>query len=376
MTTTSMRPHGGTLQSAPRTSHRPRSSHAQSVELSKRQIADLEMLVTGAYSPLNGYMVSADYRSTIIEMRLDNGTLWPMPIVFALPEPLALHVEEVHLSVRGIHVATLFITERYRADPEVEAEHVYGTTSLDHPGVKAIYEQGSYLYGGHVELHAIEPIVRHTHYLSPEQTRRAFQERGWRTIVAFQTRNPVHRAHEYLHKVALESVDGLLLHPLVGATKEDDVPAEVRMEAYKVLLENYYPTDRVILGVYPAAMRYGGPREAVLHALSRKNYGCTHFIVGRDHAGVGSFYDTYAAQRIFDGIDPAELGIEILRFEHSFYCTRCEQVVSLRTCPHGGSEHLTLSGTKVRELLRQGQELPKEFSRPEVAEVLRRAYQS
>jgi sulfate adenylyltransferase len=332
------------------------------------------MITSGAYSPLKGFMTAQDYRSTIEEMRLESGTLWPMPVVFALPVALEDHIDEVHLTKDGRHCATLLITESYRADLEREAQRVYGTTSLDHPGVRAIYEQGSFLYGGHVELHHSNELFEHPRYLTPDQTRAAFVDRGWKTIVAFQTRNPVHRAHEYLHKVALESIDGLLLHPLVGATKDDDVPAEVRMEAYEVLLEHYYPQDRVVLGVYPAAMRYGGPREAVLHALSRKNYGCTHFIVGRDHAGVGSYYETYAAQQIFDNLDPKEIGIEILRFEHSFYCTRCEQVVSVRTCPHGGDAHLTLSGTKVRELLRSGLPLPKEFSRPEVAEVLRRAY--
>ncbi len=352
-------------------------SHSVTLECTARQLADLEMLTSGAYRPVTTFMGYDDWRSCVESMRLADGTLWPIPITLQLhSQVLPASTCEIRLMHQGRHLATMEVMERFTPDLAREAEMVYATSSQEHPGVVALYEAGDMVVSGPLTIHALPRSFTGPEYLTPLETRLAIRDRGWRTVVGFQTRNPVHRAHEYLHKVALELLDGLLLHPLVGETKSDDISAEIRMRAYRTLLENYYPRDRVLLGVYPAAMRYAGPREALLHALSRKNYGCTHFIVGRDHAGVGDFYGTYAAQELFDTVDPAELGIEIIRFEHSFYCTRCEHVASKRTCPHDSSQHLALSGTKVRSLLSGGAMLPAEFSRPEVAAVLADGYRS
>lgn len=346
-------------------------------ECNPRQLADLEMIAIGAYSPLQTFMGYDNWISCIDSMHLVTGELWPIPITFQLPEGW---LPKGKTKLRLVHldrsIATIDIVERFKIDLEVEAQSVYQTTSEEHPGVKALYKGGSTAVSGPITFHEIPRQYTEHEYLTPLEARQEFELRGWKTVIAFQTRNPIHRAHEYLHKVALELIDGLFLNPLVGLTKGDDVSAATRMKAYRVLLENYYPANRVVLGVYPAAMRYAGPKEAILHAISRKNYGCTHFIVGRDHAGVGDYYGTYAAQEIFDQFPQEEVGISIVRFEHSFFCKRCEQVVSKRTCPHDSNQHLVLSGTKVREMLSSGQELPSQFSRPEVAKVLIEAYKS
>jgi sulfate adenylyltransferase len=342
----------------------------------QRELSDLEMLATGALSPLRGFQGEADYRSVIETMHLEDGLAWAIPVVLSAGEDDRHRLsgsDSIALvaSVDSNPLAVLRVSGIFPRDKSIEAAKVYGTEDGEHPGVRAVYEAGDLCIAGDIEMISLPPHEDFIAYrLQPAQTRAAFAERGWRTVVGFQTRNPIHRAHEYIQKCALEIVDGLLVHPLVGATKSDDVPPDVRMRCYEALFEGYYPKDRAMVTVFPAAMRYAGPREAIWHAICRKNYGCTHFIVGRDHAGVGSYYGTYEAQELFDAFEPEELGITPLKFEHSFWCERCEGMASPKTCPHGENDRISLSGTKVRAMLRAGERPPQEFSRPEVADIL------
>ena len=348
------------------------------VELDERAVSDLEMIAIGGFSPLTGFMNQSDYKRVVSEMRLANGVAWSIPITLSVDEKVANLFKKGDLirldNQYGEFIGVLEFSEKYEYDKKAEAINVYRTDEDKHPGVKVVYNQGSINIAGDVWLLERKENSQFPKYqIDPAESRKMFREKGWKTIVGFQTRNPIHRAHEYIQKCALETVDGLFLHPLVGATKSDDIPADVRMRCYEILLENYYPDDRFILAINPAAMRYAGPREAIFHALVRKNYGCTHFIVGRDHAGVGDYYGTYDAQHIFDEFEPGELGIIPMKFEHAFYCTRTKQMATAKTSPSKKEERIHLSGTKVREMLRRGESPPAEFSRPEVAAELVRA---
>ena len=372
-------PHGGALvineaDEQERVEWLERAKSLPRLQVGTRQLADLEMLATGAYSPLGGFMKQVDYLRVVNDMHLSNGLPWSIPITLSISSEQAATLSEgapvALIDARGALQAVMVIDEKYRYDKQREASKVYRTLEEAHPGVKALYQQGDVLLGGPVRVVALQEQIFARYRYTPAQSRNLFAERGWKRVVGFQTRNPVHRAHEYIQKCALETVDGLYLHPLVGDTKEDDIPADLRMRCYEVLLERYYPAERVILGVLPAAMRYAGPREAIFHAIMRKNYGCSHFIVGRDHAGVGNYYGTYDAQHIFAEFDAASLGITPLFFEHTFFCRACDSMASSKTCPHGNDQHVALSGTKVRQMLQDGVMPPREFSRPEVARTL------
>ncbi len=354
------------------------ADHLPRLALDERAISDLEMIAIGGFSPLTGFMSQADYLGVVAHMRLANGLAWSIPITLAIEEAQAASLAPGDLirldNPQGKFVGTLELTEKYTYDPRREAAQVYRTEDPAHPGVQVLYQQPPVYLAGPVWLleRSSHPLFP-SYQIDPLQAREQFQARGWRTVVGFQTRNPIHRAHEYIQKCALEVVDGLFLHPLVGVTKGDDISAEVRMRCYEIMMEHYFPTERVILAINPAAMRYAGPREAIFHALVRKNYGCSHFIVGRDHAGVGDYYGTYDAQHIFDEFAPEELGIIPLKFEHAFYCKRTQGMATTKTSPSRPEERIHLSGTKVREMLRRGEVPPPEFSRPEVAAELVRA---
>lgn len=378
-------PHGGVLVNREllgeeRLEARNRAKRLKKLVLTEREISDVEMIATGALSPLTGFMKRDDYESVLANMHLAGGLPWTIPITKHIPgeEKNALKPgEEVALATpKGEILAVMKLEEIFPHDKKKQALKVYKTDDGNHPGVAAIAAMGDFFAGGEIFLIERPPYADFLDYrLDPVKTREIFSEREWRRVCAFQTRNPIHRAHEYLTKCALEIADGLLIHPLVGQTKGDDIPAEVRMKCYEVLLEKYYAKSRVLLSVFPAAMRYAGPREAIFHAIVRKNYGCTHFIVGRDHAGVSRpdgkpYYGSFDAHHIFDEFDPAALAITPLFFDFTFYCKTCEEMASTKTCPHDASHHLALSGTKVREMLRKGELPPVEFSRPEVAGIL------
>ncbi|MFN8179873.1 MAG: sulfate adenylyltransferase [bacterium] len=371
-------PHGGTLVDRRVTGQTRERLMADArklprVDLDERQVSDLDMIGVGAMSPLTGFMGEKDYRRVVKEMRLADGTPWPFPIALRVSRETAKTIKDrasLH-APDGKLLAVIDVAERFESDRQEEAKQVYRTDDAKHPGVAALYAQGEVMLAGDVHVVDRPQLDEFERYHNdPAELRAKFAALGWKTIVGFQTRNPIHRAHEYLIKCALEIVDGALIHPLVGATKSDDISAEVRVKCYEALLARYFPKNRAMLSVYPAAMRYAGPREAIFHAITRKNYGCTHFIVGRDHAGVGSYYGTYDAQAIFDDFAPGELGIEIFKFEHAFWCKRSGGMATPKTSDAGPEDRLVLSGTQVRTMLTEGKDLPVEFTRPEIAKIL------
>ena len=352
------------------------------IRLSSREVSDLIMLAMGAFSPLEGFIGKEDYERVVAEMRLSNGLLWPIPITLSVSKEESEKIKEgqriaLLSSDTDEVMASVLVEEKYSYDKRREALQVFGTDDTDHPGVRSIYEQGEVYLGGPIRIFSEGDYPeRFAEFARPAETRAIFRDRGWTTIAAFQTRNPLHRSHEHLTKIALEVCDGLLIHPIVGKLKSGDIPAEVRMECYKVLLDNYYPKDRVLLKVYPMEMRYGGPREAILHAIIRQNFGCSHLIVGRDHAGVGSYYGPFDAQMIFDELSPEDLHIQPLKLDSTFWCQKCDSMASPKTCPHGDEDHLLISGTKLREMLTRGERPPEQFSRREVIDILVEYYQS
>lgn len=380
-------PHGGKLlpllaQSSEREEGIKETEVLLKVRPNSKEMSDLIMLAMGAFSPLEGFMGEEDYQRVVEEMHLTNGLLWPIPITLSSSKEQANRIKEgqrVALvnSDQGEVMASMLVKEKYSYDKRQEALRVFGTNDTQHPGVKSIYEQGDVYLGGPVRVFSEGGYPeRFPEFARPAETRAIFADKGWKTIAAFQTRNPMHRSHEYLTKIALEVCDGLLIHPIVGRLKAGDIPAEVRMECYRVLLDKYYPKDRVVLKVYPMEMRYAGPREAILHAIIRQNFGCTHLIVGRDHAGVGNYYGPFDAQRLFDELSPGDLYIQPFKLDSTFWCHKCDSMASSKTCPHTDEDHLLISGTKLRQMLARGERPPEEFSRKEVLDILAKYYQS
>ncbi len=380
-------PHGGgelkplLLQGAALTDEKKRAQSLPKVKITSRETGDVIMMGIGGFTPLDGFMTKADWQGVCDGMKMANGLFWPIPITLSTDKATADGIKtgaDVALvdSASGEIMATMKVTEKYTIDKAHECMQVYKTTDLAHPGVKMVMEQGDVNLAGPIKVLSTGTFKQEygDQFLTPAETRAKFEKLGWSKIAAFQTRNPMHRSHEYLAKIAIETMDGVLIHSLLGALKPGDIPAEVRSEAISVLVENYFAPNTVIQAGYPLDMRYAGPREALLHALFRQNYGCSHLIVGRDHAGVGDYYGPFDAQKIFDEIPKDALETKNMNIDWTFWCKKCGGMASQRTCPHTKEDRILLSGTKVRAMLSEGQDLPVEFSRPEVAKVLQKYY--
>ena len=360
-----------------------RAARLREVRLDSRAVSDVLMLAMGAYTPLDGFMGYDDWRGSCLEMKVADGLFWPIPITLSVYQELAEHIhvrDEVALTEAesGEILAIMEVEEKYRIDKTFEAEHVYRTTDAQHPGVAKVLHQGEINLAGRVmALSEGEYPRRYPElYIRPAESRALFLERGWSRVAAFQTRNPMHRSHEYLVKIAVEVLDGVFIHQVLGKLKAGDIPAEVRTRAVEAMVDHYFRPGTVIQAGYPIEMRYAGPREALLHALIRQNFGCSHLIVGRDHAGVGSYYGPFDAHRIFDQLWEGALATQALKLDVTFYCRRCGGMATARTCPHDPQDHIAISGTRQREMLSTGVDIPPEFSRPEVVAILREYYAS
>jgi sulfate adenylyltransferase len=378
-------PHGGKLN--PRLVEKDTASYRKAeglpkVHLNSKEVSDLIMLAMGAFSPLDGFMNRNDYLGVVKNMEMQDGTLWPIPITLSVSSEESQSLkenQEIALvdGESGEIMGTMTVQEKFPYDKKEEALEVFRTDDDAHPGVQRLYTQGDVYLGGPVQAFSEGKYPdEFPEFARPAETRKIFEERGWSTVAAFQTRNPMHRSHEYLTKIAMEVSDGVFIHPIVGKLKPGDIPAEIRMKCYRVLLENYFLKDRVVLKVYPMEMRYGGPKEAILHAIIRQNFGCSHLIIGRDHAGVGKYYGAFDAQRIFDELEPSALHIEPLKLDWTFWCYQCGEMASLKTCPHEVEDRCLISGTELRKMLSNGEKPPAEFSRPEVLDILIDYYKS
>jgi sulfate adenylyltransferase len=380
-------PHGGKLnplllEGDELQEGRSKAETLPQVRMNSREVSDLIMMAMGAFSPLGGFMTQEDYQGVVQDMKMADGVLWPIPITLSVSSEEAKDLEEgqeIGLvdDESGELLGQMAIREKYTYDKEKEAVEVFRTSDEAHPGVQRLYTQGDVYLGGPVKAfgEGVYP-EQFPEFARPAETRAIFEERGWRTVAAFQTRNPMHRSHEYLVKIAMEVSDGVFVHPIVGKLKAGDIPAEIRMKCYRVMLENYFPKDRVVLKVYPMEMRYGGPKEAILHAIIRQNFGCSHMIIGRDHAGVGKYYGMFDAQNIFDELEPGALHIRPLKLDWTFWCYKCGGMASLKTCPHDTDDRCLISGTQLRKMLSEGEKLVPEFSRPEVLDILIDYYKS
>ncbi|HHX77977.1 MAG TPA: sulfate adenylyltransferase [Firmicutes bacterium] len=348
----------------------------EKIFMSSKEVSDLVMLAAGFFCPLEGFMTRKDYENVVEKMQLANGVLWPIPITLSVDKEKAASLklgQRVALvdSESNETMGVLTIEDIFEYDKQKEAQNVFGTVDENHPGVQKCLARGDVYVGGKLEALS-EGGYRENYpeYARPEETRAIFEEKGWQTITAFQTRNPIHRSHEYLTKIALEISDGIFIHPIVGKLKADDIPADVRMKCYNVLIENYYPKENVVLKVYPMEMYYAGPKEALLHAIIRQNCGCSHLVIGRDHAGVGKYYGPFDAQKIFETIPKGSLAIQPMKIDWTFHCYKCNGMASMKTCPHSAEDRLLISGTKLRQMLSQGEKPAAEFSRPEVLDIL------